>query len=195
MAHQTSHRTRAGQAKIELAARCKAIDSDPKLSEEHKKAVKADLHARCVKVVGDARAAHASEIAATRHALQTRAFAFPDDPDSFRQALDTVSTRIQSPDQAATALSRARRVGDEVSQHAIFVVARERGFGEIVQRYVADHPATASALSDLAAFDAADEPEDVFGELRPPQLPAGLPRDAARLAELAARSGEPPMPR
>lgn len=192
MAHQTAARVRAGQAKAALRHRVASLDSNPRLKDEHRQCVKADLFLRTDKVVAEERAAHAAEVASMRRSLEQRAFSYEADPDAFRSALSDAASRIATPSQATSALARANRTGDAISAHAIFTLAHERNYVDAVRSYLADHPSTASALQNLAAFVAADEPEPPFGELRPPILPAGLPRDPARLAKLAEQSGEPP---
>jgi hypothetical protein len=195
MAHLTAARKRAEDAHNALRMRVAALDSDPRLDDKYRQRVKAHSFLKADALVAEARAAHQAEVAAERRTLETRAFGFPEDPDAFRAALDGASARITTPSQAASALARARRTGDAVAAHAVFVRAHELGFGDVVQRYTQDHPPRASALQDLADFDHGnDTPEEsLFSALRPPMRPIGLPSDPGRLAQLAAESGEPPL--
>lgn len=112
--------------------------------------MKAHAYLKADALVAEARAAHQVEVAAERRTPETRAFGFADDPDSFRAALDGASARIATPSQAASALARARRTGDAVAAHAVFVRAHELGCGDVVQQYTQDHPSTASALQALS---------------------------------------------
>jgi hypothetical protein len=195
MAHHTAARKRAEDAHAALRMRVEAIDSDPRLNDQYKQRKKAHAYRKAHALVAEARQTHEAEVTATRRSLEQRAFAYEADPDAFRAALDSVSARIQTPPQATAALGRARRTGDEVAAHAIFVLSHERNFSDVVNQYAQGHPATAKALQDLADFDHAnDTPEEsLFSPLRPPRLPLGLPSDPGRLARLAAESGEPPL--
>jgi hypothetical protein len=171
------------------------IDADPRTTPEAKLKSKAHWYRKISEQVAQARRDHASEVEANRRRLEQAAFAYPSDPDAFRNALVTAESKITTADQAAAALRRARRTDDPVLAHAVFVLASERGYSGIAAEYAKSHPETAAALQNLAAHDLADDtPEEaMFSSLRPPMRPTGLPTDDARIARLAEDSGEPPF--
>lgn len=193
MTHNTAARARASAAHAALHQRVEVTDGDGQLNDLTKSRIKAAayLKARCA--VADARREHEAEVAGQRRELEQNAFSYPADPDGFRAALNGASARITTRAQAAAALRRAERTGDDVAAHAVFVIAAEKGFGDIVDAYAARHPETGTALQRLRDHDAAADTaaEKVFSPLRPPQLPRGLPSNEDRLARLAAEAGEP----
>ncbi|HAW10274.1 MAG: hypothetical protein ABSC16_12405 [Candidatus Dormibacteria bacterium] len=198
MAHETTARDRAAAAHRALAQSVEVTDGDVRLTDSAKNAIKAHAYLKARAQVADARREHEAVVAAQRRELERNAFGYPADPDRFRDALNGASERITTRTQAAAALRRAERTGDDLAAHAVFVIAAEKGFGDIVDSYAARHPESGSALQRLRDHDAAADTvaEKLFSPLRPPQLPRGLPPNEDRLARLAAeaRASDPPNP-
>ena len=193
MAHETTARDRAAAAHRALAQRVEVTDRDVRLTDTARNSVKAHAYLKARAQVADPRREHEEVVAAQRWELERKTFGYPADPDGFRDALNGASARITTRTQAAAALRRAERIGDDVAAHAVFVIAAEKGFSEIVDAYAARHPETGTALQRLRDHDAAADTaaEKLFSPLRPPQLPRGLPNNEDRLARLAAEAGEP----
>lgn len=69
-----------------------------------------------------------------------------------------VASRATTREQAAAALRRAQRLGDEVMALAVYNIAAERDYVDVVADYVASRPERAAALAALAEHDAAFDP-------------------------------------
>lgn len=192
---ETKSRKTAQQLGTEFSQRATRIVADDRLTERHRKAMLAREYLTTKQQLAALRREHDAEVAAQRLALERSAFGMAD-TTALRTALDGAAARITTRDEAASALRRAERTGDNIAAHAVFVVATEQGFRDVADAYLASRPGTAGALSRLQEHDqaAADTNERLFSPFVPLR-PAGLRAvNDAYLEQMAALAGDVPTP-
>jgi len=192
MANDTPARTLAVAAHSAYRQRLAAA-RDGRLSEAHRLRKLAYAWVTTRDRLKTLAAEHTAQVSAERQRLEQALYG-DSDPEGLRTALDSASARIRNREQAAAALRRAERVGDEVAALAAFNVAAEHGWSDVSRSYLAKRPDAAAAHAALVAHEqaGADANEKLFGPLRFPPLPVELGKYRNALEQLASEAGEPP---
>ena len=190
MAHDTPARALAITAHAAFQQRCAAA-RDGRLTEAHRIRKLAFAYVSTCDRLKALAVEHTAQVSAERQRLEQALYGLAGDPEGLRTAIDAASVRITKREQAAAALRRAERTGDEVAALAAFNVAAEHGWSDVSRSYLAKRPDAAAAHAALVAHEqaGADANEKLFGPLRFPPLPVELAKHRNALEQ---RPHEPP---
>jgi hypothetical protein len=165
-----------------------ALRADKRYTDETRLSLRCRLYLDTQKQLAALRPQHEDTIAAQHRELQRGVFSHPDDPESYRLALDAVAP-LDSPAKLARRLQLAEKTGDETTAAAIMAVAAERSDGSaVVAQYLARRPDKAEQYGRLKDHESQAAPtyqDRLFSPWRvavPSDLPKGNNGTIERLA-------------
>jgi hypothetical protein len=200
MAIATTARTTAEAFRAEYRQHIAQLEGDKRLSRETRERYVAASYRIAQRHLAELRTAHQVEVDSKLLELQHRVFARPDgaDEEAHRRAVESASALTG--EQLSKRLLRAERVGDEVTAHACYIAAVERGTkdsAQVVDRYKAARPDAKKHLDAMTTFESElDDRNDLLvTPLRPPQKPATLRQmNDYQISRLAAAVEPEPAP-
>jgi hypothetical protein len=188
---QTTWKLQADALRNSFRTQDAALKADGRYSDPVRKVLRCRLILDTQKRLAALRLQHAGMVAAQGREMERAVFGHPDDPESYRLALDAVA-QLDTPEKLSRRLRLAEKTGDEVTAAAIMAVASGRGShgAAVVAQYLERRPDKTELYrrlrehEDQSAATFEDRLLDPFRVVTPGDL--GVRHDNGDLERMAA---------
>lgn len=184
---------RADRRRTEFAATVAAVRNDPNLSDVGKRDKLAGAWVAAQREMETLRREYSEGIVKRRRELEKSVFGIRlTSTDSRASAWSDYRNALMSADGVKTEaaalrlLERAERIGDETFARALTLVAVERDYGSVLERYAAERPDVESAFQELAKLEGTIGDRLNEGSRLSIQRPGEVPYNALVATEPAA---------